>query len=386
MPLVDRALSQTIEAFADVLDRLLGGDPESTPPPVMTFWCGAGFSKAWDRHAPTDGELFVLQADELEDFPNLRQLLKAIGWGDHDHINFEGFKTLGYIIDMQIRHPEIRNRHVDAHNLKLSVNEIRTLIQRRFRAACEMATVDPETLRFPVRDDPDKRAILSFFDRLATSASRMGRAVPTPLFHFVTTNYDFTIETILDHIGGGPSVFGRLYRGVTPSRICGRTIWDHLPLTVDRNLIKVNGGFEILRSGDTYHFDYRDRRDEAVREEPPLLILPSRAQDYGDPYFHEIFPKAVRLLRETDVLVIVGYSMPREDALLRFILRQLAENPEDARGKHVFLIDTKPPDVIRERLEKVFFSIDRIGWPRTHYYPGRFEDFCRAAAGAGEYC
>lgn len=378
MPLHDSGQSDTVAAFGDVLDRLLRRDAEATPPPVMTFWCGAGFSKAWDRKAPTDGELFVLEQGELGDFPNLRQLLKAIGWGDHAFINFEGFKTLGYVIDMQLRHPEIRNRHVDTYNLRLSINEIRTLILRRFRAACEFAPVDPETLHFPVPADDAKLAILKFFDLLAMRAGLAKRAVPSPLFHFVTTNYDFTIETILDHVGGGgPSVFGRLYRGVTPARICGRTIWDHLPVTVDRNVIKVNGGFEILMRGDGYHFDYRARPDEAVREEPPLLILPSRVQDYSDPYFHEVFPKAVRLLRETDVLVIVGYSMPREDALLRFILRQLSENPEDARGKHVFLIDTKPQDMIRERLEKVFFSIDRMGWPRTHYFPGRFEDFCR---------
>lgn len=382
MPLHDSTPARTVEAFAAVLDRLLQRDPEATPPPVMTFWCGAGFSKAWDRAAPTEGELFVLQSSELEDFPNLRQLLKAIGWGDHSQINFEGFKTLGYVIDMQLRHPEIRNRHVDSHNLRLAINEIRTLIQRRFRAACGIPPVEPETLRFPVPEDADKRAIMGFFRNLDERAAATRRAVRSPLFHFVTTNYDFTIETILDHIGSGePSVFGRLYRGVTPALICGRTIWDHLPLTVDRNLIKMNGGFEILQRGDGYHFDYRDRQDEAVREEPPLLILPSRVQDYGDPYFHEVFPKAVRLLRESDVLVIVGYSMPREDALLRFILRQLAENPEDARGKHVFVVDTKPQDVIGERMEKVFFSIDRIGWPQTHYFPGRFQDFCRHVTG-----
>ncbi|GAA0598569.1 hypothetical protein [Caenispirillum bisanense] len=382
------AAAATVAAFASTLEGLAARDPDATPPPVVTFWCGAGFSKAWDRCAPTDGELFHITADELDDFPNLRQLLAATGWDAREAIDFEAFKTLGYAIDMQVRHPEIRHRHVDIHNLRLSIAEIRTLIHRRFRAACDILPVDDASLRFPAPTEARQRAILRFFRHLEELAEGSGRDIRLPLFHFLTTNYDFTIETILDHIGDapGPGVFGRLYRGVTPARICGSTIWDHLPLTVGRSLIKVNGGFEILRQGDGYHFDYRNRDDAAVREAPPLLILPSRMQSYTDPYFDEIFPKAVRLLRETDVLVIVGYSLPPEDALLRFILRHLAANPESARGKSVFLIDTKPSEMIRQRLETVFFSIRRNGWPRTHYFAGQFEDFCQRvvdAAAAG---
>ena len=82
------------------------------------------------------------------------------------------------------------------------------------------------------------------------------------------------------------------------------------------------------------------------------------------------------MLRDTRVLVIVGYSMPREDALVRFVLRQLAESGEDARGKYIFCIDLKGSDILETRLRWTFNSIDRLGWPRVHYYPGKFEDFC----------
>lgn len=74
------------------------------------------------------------------------------------------------------------------------------------------------------------------------------------------------------------------------------------------HLIKLNGGFEILRDGDGYRFEYGYRERAEIREHPPVIMLPSREQDYGDPYFAAIFPKAVRLMRETRVLVIVGYG------------------------------------------------------------------------------
>ena len=83
-----------------------------------------------------------------------------------------------------------------------------------------------------------------------------------------------------------------------------------------------------------------------MQASPPILILPSREQDYTDPYFRAIFSKAVRVLRETRVLIIVGYSMPREDALILFILRQLAESVEYTHGKYIFCIDLKAPDIL----------------------------------------
>ncbi|MCM5704408.1 SIR2 family protein [Larsenimonas salina] len=370
----------TVQAFIELLDGMLDDPLDRRRPPVVTFWCGAGFSKAWDPSSPTDGDLFAIDLDDIHDFPNLQHVLHVIGWADYRRLNFEQFKNLRYVLDMQVRYPDIRNRYFDIQNLKLSISELRTLIMRRFQAACDVQNVDDD-LRFTTeRDSMDQQNITALFALLEQRARHAGLDANCPLYHFLTTNYDFTIESILErvHAHSAP-VFGRLYRGVTPSRICGSTIWEHLPRTVDRTVIKINGGFEILPTLEGFEFEYRARSDRAIREAPPLLILPSQVQDYDEPYFHQVFPKAVRLLRETDVLVIVGYSMPPEDALIRFILRQLAESPSDARGKHVFVIDTKNHDIIKSRLEEVFFYLPSVGWPREHYFSGRFEEFCRRA-------
>ncbi|GHB21462.1 SIR2 family protein [Salinicola rhizosphaerae] len=374
--------ADTVEAFTQLIGKMIGQDPEHRKPPVVTFWCGAGFSKAWDPRSPTDGELFAIDLDDIRDFPNLQHVMHVMGWENYRHLDFERFKNLRYVLDMQVRYPDIRNRYFDDQNLHLSISELRTLVMRRFTAACDIHNVDNATLRFNTQAlTHEQQAISRFFAGLEDQAQRAGLGGDWPLYHFLTTNYDFTIETILEHVYRQDApVFGRLYRGVTPQRICAGSIWEHLPRTVDRNVIKINGGFEILPTAAGFDFEYRRRNDTQIREQPPLLILPSQVQDYDEPYFHQVFPKAVRLLRETDVLVIVGYSMPQEDSLIRFILRQLAESPNDAKGKHVFVIDTKNHATIKSRLEEMFFYLPRTGWPREYYFSGRFEDFCTRVA------
>ena len=79
--------------------------------------------------------------------------------------------------------------------------------------------------------------------------------------HFATTNYDYVIETILDNIvGPDDSHHLYTYRGFTPSEIVNfRTpVTTHQHWLVD-HLLKLNGGFEILRTGDKYRLDYSQR-------------------------------------------------------------------------------------------------------------------------------
>ena len=135
------------------------------------------------------------------------------------------------------------------------------------------------------------------------------------------------------------SLFLYTYRGFTPSHIVDQPnmapVHEHWLV---QHLLKINGGFEILRRGEGFVLDYSRRPPEEVTAEPPVLMLASREQDYSDPYFKTVFPKVVRLMRETTVLVVVGCSLPQDDALIRFFIRQFAEEPEDGRGKVVFYI------------------------------------------------
>jgi len=368
--------NDTVTSF---LDLMQSRTPVANDFPItrnVTFWCGAGFSKSWNPKAPTDGTLFSIERSTFLQFPNLCHVLKALGWQDNDNIGFEGFKTLSYVIDMQLKYPEIRNQFLDEGNLRLSLNEIRSFVQTHYNELCGIEAFDGEKKRFVLTPQDKLECIdtLRFFDQMINGGDN--QKLDTKI-NFVTTNYDFTIESMLDNLDGQTTpVLPTLYRGVSPRSACGEDNWKPIESDYKHTLIKLNGGFEILRDWQTYHFDYGSRSAEEIRNSPPTLMLPNRNQDYGDPYFKEIFPKAVRLLRKTDVLVIVGYSMPWEDLLIRFILQQFSEG--QARGKWIICVDLKGPETLHSHLQWTFGSIAKYNWPKVQYFPGSFKEFCRS--------
>lgn len=344
-------------------------------PKNITVWCGAGFSKSWNQASPTDGTLFQIDKSEFLQLPNLCHVLNALGWKDNDKIGFEGFKTLNYLIDMMKKYPDIRNQYIDIHTLDLAIQEMRHFIENNFFDLCGTQDFDPKELRFHITDEQrtEQQHVLDFFERLLTS----GDNDDTRSINFITTNYDHAIESILDNMPSRTeSILPSLYRGVTPSSIGDAQSRETINDSYKHTLIKLNGGFEILRTDSSYRFQYHTRDKDRRRERPPIIMLPNREQDYSDPYFAEIFPKAVRLLRETDILIVIGYSMPWEDVLIRFILHQFAESEVDAVGKHLVCVDLKGPEILESRLRWTFSAIEKTGWPRVQFYPGAFIDFC----------
>ena len=81
-------------------------------------------------------------------------------------------------------------------------------------------------------------------------------------------------------------------------------------------------------------------------------------------------------MRDTRILVLVGYSLPEDDALMRFIVRQFAEEAEDGREKVIFYVDPLPEVEKLSALRAVFPSIEqRSGAPTVFTYEGAFADF-----------
>lgn len=202
----------------------------------------------------------------------------------------------------------------------------------------------------------EQKDILNFF-RFLEDQQTGHKGIPEGIrLNFITTNYDYLIEAILDNIfAPDDSIFLYSYRGVTPREICGKEnikiFHGHWLVT---NLFKINGGFEIIKTNNGYELDYRQRTHDDIKNNPPILMLPSREQDYMEDYFRAIFPKAVRLLQESKVLVIVGYSLPEEDALIRYLLRHFAENPRDVEDKFIFYVDRMPAEKQRNKLKNTF--------------------------------
>jgi hypothetical protein len=354
----------------------------------VTFFVGAGFSKAWDRRAPTGNELFTFPKEFLAAHAaqiEVDELLTQPGYPTLDDTAPTKFKELIYSLGMQLKYPGIRTRYMDDNSLRLMLNEVRALVVKRFEELAPINYYDPARQAFglPATLAANQQAVLDFYQWLwqqkqATNGMPHGIHVD-----FLSTNYDYIIETILDNIRPGEGLLRNTYRGITPAHISGQpnrnVIQDYWSINT---LLKINGGFEMLESGGSYEVDYRPRDFDAVRRQPPEIMLPSREQNYTSPYFAAIFPKAVRLLQESRILVIVGYSLSEEDALLRFLIRQFAEDLRDVYGKYIFYISPEESGVMVERLHGCFRYLNYMDPGNIFVYSGGFTDWIAAVLAA----
>ena len=375
--------SDAVDQFMRLVEQYTfdqGPRPVSRALTNFTFWAGAGFSKSWDHDAPVGSKLFKLKAKIIEEFVDPLVLARVFGIDSFNGISAVQFRQVVYQIDMYQKYPDIRPRYFDYHNISLFKSALRSAVLRRYQDITELNYFDHEFSKFPWKEPTasQKNIIALFgylFEQIDGSQSQM-EGIRT---HFVTTNYDFVIETILDNVLGlDDSLFLYTYRGITPDRIMGgpniKPFHQHW---LAWNLLKLNGGFEIFCDGDSYVLDYSERGKEETLTRPPVLMLPSREQEYNDPYFRAVFPKAIRLLRETRVLILVGYSLPKDDASLRFILRQFSEEPEDGRGKWIFYIGPESNDNKRKAISSVFPEVEDMGIhiPTVCTFEGKFEEF-----------
>jgi hypothetical protein len=379
-------ISGATDAFAELVRRYSykqGPDPRSVALTNFTFWAGAGFSKSWDTKAPVGAELFTFDKRSLKHIHELEALNKTLGLDGK--MRSDDLRQLIYQLDMYEKYPDVCSRYIDPQNIQIIRAALRATVMKRYEEIATINYRDETTNKFPL-DSPtsDQERILRFFDclrRCSDGSNFFAEGIRT---HFATTNYDYVIETILDNIVGYDDSFHLYtYRGFTPFEIVNFSprVTTHEHWLVD-HLLKLNGGFEILRDAGRYRLDYSRRTQNQIIEQPPVLMLPSREQDYTDPYFQTIFPKAVRLMRESRVLIIVGYSLPEDDALMRFIIRQFAEEPEDGKNKFIFYVDRLSKEEKIERLQSVFPSMKTFQVPNVFTFEGSFADFageCLAA-------
>jgi hypothetical protein len=348
----------------------------------VTFFMGAGFSKTWDTKSPTGNELFTFPKEFIESLAaeiEIDELLTQPGYPTLDDTAPSKFKELLYNLSMQLKYPGIRTRYMDENSLNYVISEIKALVQQRFEAVTTLNhyAVDQNKFLLPPKLTNDQSDILRFFQWLSEQ-QRQDRGVAHGVHtDFLSTNYDYVLETILDNTGEG-NALRNTYRGITPSLVCGKkntnVVQDFWSINT---LIKINGGFEIVPNGNNYDIDYRQRTFAAMRENAPEIMMPSKEQNYTSPYFSAIFPKAVRLLQESRVLVIVGYSLSEEDALLRFLVRQFAEDLRDASGKYIFYIDYTKPEILTERLQGCFRYMNRMDAGNIFTHSGGFVEWIK---------
>ncbi|MCV0437443.1 MAG: hypothetical protein K5880_02340 [Hydrogenophaga sp.] len=374
-------MSDSVQAFAELLHAGSPINPRSLPLTNVTFFLGAGFSKSWDERFPVGNALFSFTYKEWQKLDGpLEEFLNLINYRVLNlDIDASMFKDIVYQIGMMKKYPDMRPRYIDDQNLALVEKHLRFMVRKKFEATAPLYFEQEEKLHLPGKRTKDQSKVLKFFRKME-QASDGSRGLPEGLrANYLTTNYDFVIEAILDAtVGNDDSYRLYKYRGITPTHYCGRVpetaVHDNFLVG---NLLKINGGFEIFKTSEGFEFDYRKSSDERrLRENPPQLMLASREQDYTQAYFRAMFPKVIRLLQETRLLVVVGYSLPEEDALLRLILRQFAEDRADGSLKAVFYIDLSTKVEQAAKVKGVFPHAEELHGLTVFPYSGSFASWC----------
>lgn len=370
------------ESFVELLAAAHPLSDASFPLLNLTFFTGAGFSKSWDASFPVGNALFSFTYQDWHKYGEaLEEFLMLLNYSPFGlDIDAALFKDIVYQVGMMRKYPVLRPRYIDDYNLDMVERHLRYLVRKKFEQTAPLYYEDKasQKLDFKATLTPAQSEILEFF-HLAEQTGDGSTGIPEGLrWNFVSTNYDYVIEAILDRcIGPGDFYTLHTYRGITPSSYCGRSPNNvvHNNWLVS-NLFKVNGGFEVFKDGDGFALDYRTRTDAELRANPPQLMLASREQDYTQEYFHAMFPKIVRLLHESRILVLVGYSLPEEDALVRLIIKQFAEDRADGSRKTLFYIDLCPEADQFERVKNVFPHADEDNGLSVVTYSGSFSAWC----------
>ncbi|MDT8470531.1 hypothetical protein OYC61_011555 [Alcaligenes nematophilus] len=374
-------MTQSTKIFAQLLKGSLPIQGKSMRLTNVTFFLGAGFSKSWDSSFPTGNELFSFPYSEWSTFDGpLDEFLTLCNYQTFElDIDALMFKDIVYQIGMMKKYPELRPRYIDDQNLNMVEKHLRYLVRQKFECLAPLYFEEDEKLRLSSPLTKEQKKILSFFRTLERSGDG-SQGIPEGLrAHYITTNYDFVIEAILDNVLAPDDSYQLYnYRGLTAMRYCGRkqemTFFDN---SLVGNLLKINGGFEVFKSENGFEFDYRELKDDAaLRANPPQLMLPSREQDYTQEYFRALFPKVIRLLQETTVLIVVGYSLPDEDALLRLIVRQFAEDRVDGNKKILFYIDLSSAETQLQKVNGVFPHVGELKGLKVLPYVGSFSSWC----------
>ncbi len=314
-------------------------------PKNITLFLGAGFSMAWDKKFPKGTDLFQIKGHDWEMMPHLSTFIEEnyIQKSSVENtMDFRKFKNLVYQIGMYKKYPDIRPKYVDDANVYLIEKQLRALVLENFINIAPMYYLDEQSkkIKLDISKNENQKNIYKLFKQLFDIQKNNNNKTPLSV---ITTNYDYIAEYIFECLDKDYRS-SHFYRGFSPLEINGvdmenpRYSHSNYPIEYSTSIFKINGGFEIFEKGIGFILDYRNKDLHEWCINPPTIMLPSIEQDYSQLYFKMIFPKIVRELRESDTLIIIGYSFPEEDALLHFIVKQFAESYKERKDKRIFHI------------------------------------------------
>ena len=370
---------EVIKDFNNLIEELSYKNfgPGEGPLTNITFFMGAGFSKAWDIKSPLCNDLFTFIPDDYPDCDAVSSFLQDCGLNILKPINLREFSESYYRLLMMNKYEFLQGRYYDRFNIKKIEKEIRYIVYQEFNKKINLNYLNNGNVSHQKLSEEQKE-IIKFFDKVMshlTGDSLYPEGIRT---NFITTNYDFLIEGILDNIFEPDDIhYIHTYRGFTANKINenNNITYLHQEDLVFR-LIKLNGGFEIYENGTDFDINHNQQSLEQIRENPPLLILPSKEQDYENLYFNTIFKKSIRCMNESNILVIIGYGFSDEDSIIRLLINNFAESKRDVANKRLFYIDLQDEKTMKDKIKQVFPNKEYVK-NFDSYYSGSFLDFCK---------
>jgi hypothetical protein len=190
--------SEAATTFVTLVDHFRyqeGPQPKAMLLTNFTFWAGAGFSKSWDKDAPVADKLFTLDAGNLKELADPMVLSRMFGLNGEE-IKLDDVRQIVYQLDMYERYSDVCSRYIDPQNINVIRAGLRAAVVRSYDKLARLNYFDSKAQKFPLAlPSSQQRSILNFFDYIHRCVDGSGGFIEGIRCHFVTTNYDYVIET-----------------------------------------------------------------------------------------------------------------------------------------------------------------------------------------------
>ncbi|MEZ8224606.1 SIR2 family protein [Vibrio splendidus] len=303
----------------------------------IVFFTGAGFSKAWRENYPLGAGLFSVEdfetAKSKHNFFKLADDLlikQPVYQGDEKQYNqdcYDYFTEIKFCLDKFRRYPSLLPNYLDSSLICAFEDEMKAFIRDRFKVMVGVSEFNPKT------KTNENKNIKRLFNKIYDTNKNIG---------FISTNYDFIIEKIYHE-----SEELQFSRGIIERDKFNNKNWcsNKVPL------YKLNGGFELYEDSDGFYLDYKERK------KTPHIILPSKEQNYDSKYYKSTFIKSANLLRQSEILVFIGYSLPIEDHTIQFLLKMFIDSHNT--NKEIFIVSRSGASALdlAKKVSQLFPSI-----------------------------
>ncbi|HIF9512816.1 TPA: SIR2 family protein, partial [Photobacterium damselae] len=260
---------------------------------------------------------------------------------------YEYFKEIKFSLDVFKRYPSLMPNHLDKTIIKKLELDIKNFVKDKFKTKVgedELSLTSKKNLNME---------FINFFKEIYEENSNIS---------FISTNYDFIIEKIFYNIDKNQFI----NRGAIDHNKFTKEEWKKSSLS----LYKINGGFDVFYKDDNNYFiNYTDETSS------PNIIIPSQDQDYSDKYFKNVFIKSANKLREANILIFIGYSLPEEDNIIRFLLKNFVDSNNSNKEVIIISQNLDSAEKIKEKVERLYPDLSNKD--AIHIFDGSFNDLIK---------